>query len=99
MPVSVKKNGIVVLGSPIGHKSFVQDVFSKQVDSAKVFLSKLPGLHDAKTASLLIRYCGIPKISHLLRCIPSLVVDTAAAEFDCTIINTFEAIIGCKLSV
>ena len=65
----------------------------------KSSLSKLPGLNDAQTASLLLRYCGIPKISHLLRCIPLLVIDTAAAEFDCTIINTFEAIIGCKLSV
>ena len=87
------------MGSPIDHKSFVQDVCFKQVDSAKVFLSKLPGLNDAQTASLLLRYCGIPKISHLLRCIPPLVIDTAATEFDCTIINTFEAIIGCKLSV
>ena len=78
--------------SPIGHKSFVQDVCLKQADSAKVFLSKLPRLNDAQTALLLLRYCGIPKISHLLRCIPSSVIDTAAREFDCTII-------GCKVSV
>ena len=98
LSVPVKKNGIVVLGSPIGHKSFLQDICLTQVDSAKVFLSKLPRLNDAQTASLLLRYSGIPKISHLLRCIPASVIDTAATEFDCIIINTFEATIGCKLS-
>ena len=49
----VKRNGIVVLGTPIGHKSFVQDVCLKQVDSAKVCVSKLPGLSDSQKASLL----------------------------------------------
>ena len=99
LSVHVKKNVIVVLESPIGHKSFVQDVCLKQADSAKVFLSKLPRLNDAQTVLLILRYCGIPKISHLLRCIPPFVIDTAARELDCTIITTFDSIIGCKLSV
>ena len=46
-----------------------------------------------------LRYRGIPKISHLLRSVSPLVIADAAREFDCIINNTFEAIIGCKLSV
>ena len=59
LSVPVKKNGIVVLGSPIGHKSVVQDVCLKQVDSAKVLLSKLPGLNDAQDRQLHCFYATV----------------------------------------
>ena len=96
--IPVQKNGFVVLGTPIGSLSFVKDRCMKQVNTAKTFLSKLPYIDDTQSAMLILRYCGIPKISHLLRCVPPTVTAEATREFDVAIINTFEAIIGCKLS-
>ena len=96
--IPVQKNGLVVLGTPIGSLSFVKDRCMKQVNTAKTFLSKLPYIDDTQSAMLILRYCGIPKISHLLRCVPPTVTAEATREFDVAIINTFEAIIGCKLS-
>ena len=99
LPVPVKSDGVIILGTPIGHPSFIESCCKDQVNRAKLFLSQLPKLNDSQSASLLLRYCGVPKISHLLRSVPPIVIDEAAKEFDCALLDTFEGIISCKLSV
>ena len=70
----------------------------KTSEFCQVFLVKLPQINDAQAAMLILRYCGIPNISHLLQSVSPLVIADAAREFDIAIKETFEAIIGCKLS-
>ena len=72
-----------------------------QVNSARSFLSNLHLVCYAQSASasLLLHYCGVSKISRLLCFIPPSLVSPTAKEYDLKVISTFEEIISCKLSV
>ena len=88
LPVPIKSGGVTILGTPIGHLSFVENSCMDQVNQAKLFLSQLPKINDLQTASLVLRYCGVPKISHLLRSVPPRVIEEAAKDFDHVLLDT-----------
>ena len=51
------------------------------------------------SAMLLLRYCGVPTITHLLRSVTPKNVADAAKQHDGDIQNTFQAIVGLSASV
>ena len=95
LPVPIKSDGVTILGTSIGHLSFVENSCMDQVHQAKLFLSQLPKIDDLQTASLVLRYCVVPKISLLLRSVPPRVIEETAKDFDQ---DTFENIVGSKFS-
>ena len=98
LPVPIKSDGVTILGTPIGHLSFVENSCRVQVNQVKLFLSQLPKINDLQKASIVLRYCGVPKISHLLRSVPPRVIDEAAKDFDHALLDILENIVGCKFS-
>ena len=96
--MTVKTNGLECLGTLIGSGEFVKNSCLQQVKTGKSLLSKLPYLQDAQTASLILRYCGVPKILHLLRTVAPKLTNTTVNEHDNAIRLTFENIISCNLS-
>ena len=89
--------GFCVLGSPIGSEEFVARMCTAKVGQEKEFLQKLALLQNIQSACLLLRYCGVGKITHLLRTIPPH-LRHAAQNHDSDVLTSFQSILGCNLS-
>ena len=98
LPISLFSNGLVVLGTPIGTDEFVSRSCSYIVSKEKTLLSKIPRLGNLQVLSLLLRYCGVSKMTHLLRSVPPSLIGSAANQHDCNVLSCFESIVGCQLS-
>ena len=99
LPIPVRSEGFELLGTPLGTASFVEEhcVESVLVNRVKPLLSKLPMLQDCQSAILLLGYCGVPIVMHLLRTVPPKLVSSMASYHDKEIIDSFESIIGRRL--
>ena len=69
------KNGIKILGSPIGTEEFVRGVLAAVLEAELAFLELLPhvaghGPYGLQAAWLLLLFCAEPRANHLLRTIP-----------------------------
>ena len=91
-------DGFCVLGSPIGSEEFVARMCVAKVGQEKEFLQKLALLQNIQSACLLLRYCGVGKITHLLRTIPPHLIRHAAQNHDSDVLTSFQSILGCNLS-
>ena len=97
LPVSLRSDGCEVLGTPIGHDDFVKMICSHNVAKEELLLSRLLLLQDAQSSTLLLCYCGVPSILHLLRTVAPRLIKAAAIQHDKQILSCFEDIIGYKL--
>ena len=84
------------MSAPVGSDIFIKEDCLRKVEGEKSLLSKLSLLQDAQIGALILRYCGVPKIMHLLRTVPPCLVDIAYVQHDEHIATTFEEIIGIK---
>ncbi|XP_062516563.1 uncharacterized protein LOC134191930 [Corticium candelabrum] len=76
-PVPVKFDGIAILGLPIGTANFVSSYCSSFADSGNCLCDQLVALNDVQSASLLLRYCHVPRLNHLATTVcPSLLSET-----------------------
>ena len=90
------KEGFEILGTPNGSDVFVKEACLRQLQREKSLLFKHSRLQDAQIGFLLLRYCGVAKIMHLLRAVPPGHADEACVQQDEHIAATFEEIIGVK---
>ena len=98
LPIPVRDEGLEILGTPVGSDSFFKEKCIEIVKCEKShFLAKLPLLDDMQSALLLLRYCPVPKITHLLRTVPPSLLSEAADPdlHDAMVIKAFENIVGC----
>ena len=95
--VSFSSSGIVILGCPVGIDSFVKSTCQEIVAKEKEFLTRLKQLKNMQSASLLLRYCGTGRISHLLRSIAPSLLHSAARFHDENISACLQSLIGCEL--
>ena len=96
--ISSNIRGISVLGTPIGSGEYVARKCLVTTGKEKRFLQKLTLLENMQSASLLLRYCGVGNINHLLRTVPPASVREAAKIHDSNVLESFQSIIGCRLS-
>ena len=72
-----------MLGSPVGNAAFSCDFVMDKIRSNSELLEEIEKLasHDNKAAAqsalLLLRYCALPAVSHLLRTVPTPLADAA----------------------
>ena len=92
-------SGLSILGCPVGSKAFAGEFCSRFVEKQDRFLTQLRRLSSNQTAMLLLRYCGVTSINHLLRATPPSFIRLVASQFDSNHQATFQSIIGCQLQV
>ena len=89
-----ERNGIVILGTPVGSPAFVQRFLGNRLEVQSRFWERLKQVPDLQTAWLLLLYCAVPRANHLIRAIPPDVVAEYARAHDDGIWTTFLDIIG-----
>ena len=93
------KNGIIILGAPLGKPEFVRAQGAKRMDEERRFLDVLPTLPDLQCAWLLLYFCAVPRAIHMLRSVPPEQVLEYAAEHDEAIWRTVVLLLGVVQSV
>ena len=98
LPISLVTGGTLILGTPIGSDEFVSRSCAEIVSKEKSLLNRIPLLGNLQVSSLLLHYCGVSKMTHLLRSVaPSLIRD-AANDRDVNVLRCFESIVGFQLN-
>jgi hypothetical protein len=95
--VAVKRHsdGVTVLGIPHGSDLFIQRELSTIVDKTELGLHELRHLawyhreDSMQCALLLLRYCAVPRFSHVLRALSPNTVAAASAHHD-AIMNSLQ---------
>ena len=88
------EQGIRVLGSPFGTHAYVAEFGNAQAEAKAKLLHILPKLPSLQMAWLLLYYCAIPRLNHLLRTTPPSQSREAAATHDRNVLETFRALFG-----
>ena len=88
------KNGLIILGAPLGHPDFVAEHATSRMAEENRLLQKLPDLPDLQTAWALLFYSAVPRANHLLRVLPPSLSHQYAADHDTSIWHTLCAILG-----
>ena len=78
-----QSEGIVVLGSPVGHRAFVREKLKEKVEKVQHTTEQLPLLRDPHCEFVLLRSClGLPKVMFLLRTLDTSDHDDLLEAFD-----------------
>ena len=64
------KQGIKVLGTPVGHPDYVAAQLEKIMEKQHTFLQRIPSIPDLQSAWLLLLHCASPRANYLLRVLP-----------------------------
>ena len=93
---ATEKQGIKVLGTPLGHADFVAAHAQRRMAEESCFLDKITALGDVQCAWLLLTFCGVPRANHLLRVLPPSVAEPYARSHDEAIWSCFCKLIDCE---
>ena len=93
--IPITRNGFSLLGCLIGLPSFCEEVFHKRVSKVRPCMGALKDLNDSQLECTLLRSClTLPKVSFVLRtCTPSHIYQSAM-DFDTSVRETLESIVG-----
>ena len=61
------QEGMKVLGTPLGHPSYVEAYLQKKVTDQQTFLERIPAVQDSQSAWLLLVHCASARANYLLR--------------------------------
>ena len=92
--LDAERNGIVILGTPVGSPEFVQRFLGNRLIVQSRFGDRLKQVPDLQTAWLLLLYCAVPRANHLIRAIPPFLIAEYAQAHDDGIWTTFLDLIG-----
>ena len=62
------QQGITVLGTPLGHPSFVQGHLEKKAAEQRTLMERIPLVRDLQSAWLLLLHCATARANYLLQC-------------------------------
>ena len=98
--MKLTSRGINVLGSPVGNGDFTHDFVMDKVHKNQELLREIEALaaHDnaaaAQSALLLLRYCAVPAVTHLLRTAPPALAYEAFVGHERNILGTVSKLIS-----
>ena len=76
-----QRQGLKVLGSPLGHGAFVARQLNSKREEQDRLLQRIPALDSLQAAWLLLLFCAAPRANYLLRILPPhLTADYAVAH-------------------
>ena len=68
--LTVNREGLIILGTPIGSDKFIQESCLTQVHESQLLLDKICELPNIQSAFLMLRYCATGSLAHLNRSVP-----------------------------
>jgi hypothetical protein len=93
------RQGVVVLGVPIGSDEFVLQTVGRRMRELGLVVPLLRILRDPQMQYLLLRCCAHPRVSHLLRGVPPDLARPGAVQYDATILEGLQDLLpGAPLS-
>ena len=97
--IPITRQGVTVLGCPIGPPSFCEASLLHQVERIKAALDRLGDLDDSQLETTLLRSClSLPKLSFILRTCPPSHIHNASCEFDQAMRECLEHVVGGPIS-
>ena len=75
--ISTSAQGVVILGTPLGHADFVRGYLEGKSDSHGTLLARIPAVQDLQAAWVILLFCASARANFLLRALPP----QAAYEF------------------
>ena len=88
------QQGIKVVGTPIGTPQYIQEFGRNVVNDEAQLLQQIPKLTSLQTAWLILYFCAVPKINHLLRTLPPTHAVGPARLHDEAILHVFTQLFG-----
>ena len=77
------KEGIVLLGAPIGKNGFIKNYCCEKIQDMNLLMEKVKSLQDPQLELILFRSCAtFPKINFMLRSVDSSIIDDELKQFD-----------------
>ena len=89
-----ESQGIIVLGTPVGHQEFVKQELLKTVAEHSKLLLKIPEVKDLQCAWLLLLYCGAARANFYLRTVRPELTEEFSQRHDEQIWRCFCTIAG-----
>ena len=83
------EKGVKVLGTPLGSREYIERVSVETIEEKAQLLHFIPKLPSIQAGWLLLYFCAVPRINHLLRTVPPNMMRLAAAAHDTSILGTF----------
>ena len=83
------EQGLKVVGTPFGSPEYVAECGREVLVEESKLLKQLPKLASLQVAWLLLYFCAVPRINHLLRTVAPTLVRGIAENHDNAIQNTF----------
>ena len=74
--------GVVILGTPLGHFDFVQRHLQSKVESHRVLLERIPAVPDSQAAWLILLFYASARANFLLRALPPEATREFARQHD-----------------
>ena len=97
--IPIRRDGLCLLGCPIGPPSTCEEVLQARIHKIKGCLGVLHELGDAQMETTLLRSClALPKLSYTLRTCPPSHITKATSEFDAAMRESLETILGGPIS-
>ena len=88
------ENGLVVLGTPLGTKAFVEAHADKRLATEQKLLDELPKLSDLQCAWVLLSWSAVPRANHTVRILPPSLSQAYAKKHDAALWQTFCKVFG-----
>ena len=95
----VRGLGITLLGAPLGHQGYEQEVIQEKVNKVQEITTLLPDLKDPHAEFCLLRSCvSLPKLMFILRTVDTTAHRHLLAQFDLITREALSRILGSPLS-
>ena len=88
----LEERGVRVLGAPIGSLRYITTFGANLTTVRTKLLTYTSNLSDLQVAWLLLYYCAVPRLNHILRTTPPALIRPLAASHDVAILATFRSI-------
>jgi len=88
----LQERGLKVVGAPVGTPEFIEEFGQKVISEEAQLLENIPKLAYLQISWLLLYFCAVPRINHLLRIVPPVMVRRIAQVHDAGIFQVFSTL-------
>ena len=88
------RNGVTVVGTPIGTDAYIEAQGNVSIEEKQVLLDSLRRITSVQNAWLLLYFCAAPRANHLLRTIAPHQIHPYAIAHDHRITSEFRRLLG-----
>ena len=89
-----EKRGVVVLGSPVGCREFVEAKLQQRLEDQDRLLQRIPLVPHLQCAWLLLLFCGAPRCTYMLRTLPPADTAAFATRHDAAVLSCLEMLLA-----